>query len=83
MGEPAISTKTVDVREAQPQWGELLSWVRAGTEVIFAEGSTPIAHLLPLVAATRPRRPGLHAGAIWTSPDFDQPLPDEFWTGEA
>lgn len=23
---------------------------------------------------------GLHQGAIWTSDDFDEPLPDEFWT---
>ena len=27
------------------------------------------------------RKAGLHAGAIWTSDDFDEPLPDEFWTG--
>jgi hypothetical protein len=24
----------------------------------------------------------LHPGAIWTSEDFDDPLPDEFWLGE-
>lgn len=29
------------------------------------------------------RKAGLHAGAIWTSEDFDEPLPDEFWTGTA
>ena len=29
------------------------------------------------------RVPGLHPGEILTSDDFDQPLPDEFWTGEA
>jgi hypothetical protein len=23
---------------------------------------------------------GLHPGAIWTSDDFDEPLPDDFWT---
>jgi hypothetical protein len=28
-----------------------------------------------------PRKAGLHAGAIWTSDDFDEPMPDEFWTG--
>lgn len=28
-------------------------------------------------------RPGLHLGAISTSDDFDEPLPDEFWLGEA
>ena len=25
--------------------------------------------------------PGLHAGAIQTAPDFDAPLPDDFWMG--
>ncbi len=29
------------------------------------------------------RKAGLHAGAIWVSEDFDEPLPDEFWTGTA
>jgi hypothetical protein len=27
-----------------------------------------------------PRVAGLHPGAIWTSDDFDEPLPDDFWT---
>jgi hypothetical protein len=27
------------------------------------------------------RRPGLHPGAMTTEPDFDDPLPDEVWTG--
>jgi hypothetical protein len=26
---------------------------------------------------------GLHAGAIHTSEDFDEPLPDEFWIENA
>ena len=31
------------------------------------------------VDRSQPRILGLHAGAIWTSDDFDEPLPDEFW----
>jgi hypothetical protein len=27
-----------------------------------------------------PRVAGLHPGVIWTSHDFDEPLPDDFWT---
>ena len=27
------------------------------------------------------RRAGLHAGAWQVAPDFDAPLPDEFWLG--
>lgn len=29
------------------------------------------------------RKAGLHMGAIRISDDFDEPLPDEFWTGTA
>jgi len=39
---------------------------------------TPVARLVPISV----RAAGLHAGAIWTSPDFDEPLPDEFWMGD-
>ena len=36
-----------------------------------------------LSAPTPPARiHGLHAGAIWTSDDFDAPLPEEFWAGQ-
>jgi hypothetical protein len=29
------------------------------------------------------RKPGLHPGAFIISDDFDEPLPDSFWLGEA
>lgn len=76
-----MPTKTVDVREAQTRLAELLSLVAAGTEVILADGATPLARLIPLNQPTTPRVAGLSAGSIWTSDDFDDPLPDEFWTG--
>ena len=34
------------------------------------------------VDLSKPRILGLHPGAMWTSDDFDDPLPDEFWLGE-
>jgi len=75
-----MQTKTVDVHEAQTHLVELLSLVTAGTEIILTEGSTPLARIVPM-AGVAPRVAGLHPGAIWTSEDFDDPLPDEFWTG--
>ena len=75
-----MQTKTVDVHEAQTHLVELLSLVTAGTEIILTEGSTPLARIVPMAGAT-PRVAGLHLGAIWTSADFDEPLPEEFWTG--
>jgi antitoxin (DNA-binding transcriptional repressor) of toxin-antitoxin stability system len=76
-----MQTKTVDVQEAQTCLVELLSLVSAGIEIILTEGSTPLARIVPLGGTTTPRVAGLHPGAIWTSEDFDEPLPEEFWTG--
>lgn len=70
-----MPTKTVDVHEAQIRLMELLSLVLAGTEVILTEGNMPLARLVPIAAPTAPRVAGLHPGAIWTSDDFDEPLP--------
>ena len=72
-------TKTIDVKKKLPDLKGLLSLVAEGTEVVLTEGNTPIARLVPISK----RVAGLHAGAIWTSEDFDEPLPDEFWTGNA
>jgi antitoxin (DNA-binding transcriptional repressor) of toxin-antitoxin stability system len=76
-----MKTKTVDVQEAQTHLVELLSLVTTGTEIIVMEGSTPLARIVPMAGSSTPRIAGLHPGAIWTSEDFDEPLPEEFWTG--
>jgi antitoxin (DNA-binding transcriptional repressor) of toxin-antitoxin stability system len=71
---------TIDIRELPDRFGELVAQAGAGIEVIVTEGGIPRAVLLPLPLA-RPRVAGLHAGAIDPAPDFDEPLPEEFWTG--
>ena len=73
-------TKTVDMRDAQTNLQDLITLVREGAEVVLTEGATPLARLLPVGLSASPRVAGLHAGAIWTSEDFDEPLPEEFWT---
>lgn len=78
-----MATKTVDIVEAQASLPDLVSLVNAGVEVVLTKNSTPVACLVPMESVPAVRVPGLHAGAIKTSDDFDQPLPDEFWTGEA
>ncbi len=35
------------------------------------------------IAAAKERIPGLHPGAFVIGDDFDDPLPDGFWLGEA
>jgi prevent-host-death family protein len=70
-----LSTKTVDIHEAKQKLKELLSLAAEGEEIVITENSTPLARLV----AMPERIAGLHAGTIWTSDDFDDPLPDEFW----
>lgn len=72
-----MMTRTVDVTKESPDLKGLLSLVADGTEVLLTEGPTPVARLVPVGK----RVAGLHAGLVWTSEDFDEPLPDEFWVG--
>ena len=46
--------------------------------IVLSENNTPIAELIPISQ----RVAGLHAGGIWTSDDFDEPLPEQFWAGD-
>lgn len=76
-------TQTVSVDEAQNKLPDLLAQALAGDEVIITEHGTPVARLVPLAAHTKKKRiAGLNRGTIWTSEDFDEPLPDEFWLGQ-
>lgn len=76
-------TKTIDVQDAQTNLPDLLHLVREGTEIVLTEGTTPLARVVPIAGSSMPRVAGLHAGDIWTSDDFDEPLPEDFWTGAA
>lgn len=74
-----IVLKVIDVREAQARLHELLSQVMQGIELVLTQENKPIARVVPISS----RVAGLHMGAIWTSADFDESLPDEFWAGKA
>jgi antitoxin (DNA-binding transcriptional repressor) of toxin-antitoxin stability system len=76
-----MPTKTVDVQDAQLHLADLLAQVAAGTEIILTDGHQPRARIIPFTPPPARRVPGLHAGSMTMSPDFDAPLPDEFWTG--
>ena len=79
-----MSTQTINIRTAQPQWNDLLSLVMQGTEIVFAKNNKPLARLIPISQpASQARIAGLHEGKIWISDDFDEPLPDSFWLGTA
>jgi antitoxin (DNA-binding transcriptional repressor) of toxin-antitoxin stability system len=76
-----MSTR-IDVRELLGRLSEALAVVSAGGEVLLTDGVSPRVRLVPC-AEPGSRVPGLHAGAIQVAPDFDAPLPDDFWTGKS
>lgn len=75
--------KTVDLIEPNATLAELVSLVTSGTQVVVTQAGNPVARLVPVDAVTEPRVPDLHPGAFQPSEDFDAPLSDEFWAGEA
>lgn len=76
-----MTTKSVEIHEAQQHLAELVAQVVAGTEIILLEGQTPRARLVPLTPYVEKRVAGLHAGSMTMHADFDQSLPDDFWIG--
>lgn len=71
----------IDVRDLAARLDEALAIVSSGGEVLLTDGVTPRARLVPC-GGPGPRVPGLHAGAFQTAPDFDAPLPEDFWAGQ-
>ncbi len=71
----------IDIRELPSRLYEALAVASAGGEVILLDGSIPRARLVPLEPSP-PRAAGLHPGALVPAPDFDAPLPDDFWAGQ-
>lgn len=77
-----METKWIDVKKENIPLQKLLELVASGLDVVLAEGKSPVARVVPVPRKAKKERVlGLHAGKIWTSPDFDDPLPDEFWLG--
>jgi prevent-host-death family protein len=69
--------ETVNVYEAKTHLSKLLERVERGETVVIARAGKPVAVLGPYVdPAMEPRRPGIWAGQVWMSDDFDDPLPE-------
>ena len=52
-------------------------------EVVVTESQVPRAKLVAAGPNGGRRIPELHPGNFQPSPDFDKPLPDEFWLGNS
>ena len=75
-----MSAIVIDISQAPRQLVDLLDQVAAGAEILLMEGAKPRARLVPVMSrVNRSRVPGLHRGSMTISPDFDAPLPDDFW----
>lgn len=76
-------TRTVNIDEAKNQLTDLLALALDGNEVIITEDGKPLARLVPVASSSKKNRvAGLNRGKIWASDDFDEPLPDDLWTGQ-
>jgi len=75
-------TKTVDIDDTQEKWADLIALAQNGTEVILANGITPLARIVPVEPAKKKRILGLHKGQGWMRDDFDAPMTEEFTEGK-
>jgi antitoxin (DNA-binding transcriptional repressor) of toxin-antitoxin stability system len=74
-----MSTKIVTVQEAEGHLLELISLVEQAEEVVITYDDKPKVKLVPIVEPPQKRVFGQHRGQVWMSPDFGDPLPDDFW----
>ena len=75
--------RTVPIPEATKDLSRLITQAQAGDEVILTDAGRPVARLVPIVEPAQARTPGLNKGEVSISDDFDAPLPDAFWLGDA
>lgn len=76
---------TIDIKELPQLLQEQLASLALSEEITIYDGSNLRARLIPIPAPVTMKRqlvPNLHPGAIETSPDFDEPLPDQFWCND-
>lgn len=69
--------KPVNIHAAKTHFSRLVERAAKGEEIVIARAGRPVARLVPLSSAGRPRRPGLLKGRIRIRKDFDAPLPDD------
>ena len=77
---------TIELNDLPTRLTELRHRLRAGEEITLTDGGEAVAKVVPRQPTERPavpRRLGFAKGSfLWMAPDFDDPLPDEFWLGE-
>ncbi|MBI3267628.1 MAG: hypothetical protein HYZ53_01295 [Planctomycetes bacterium] len=82
-GGAIVAESTIDLNDAETKIEKILMLLAEGTEVILTRGRQPVARVVPIDSTAGARTPGLHPGAMMPSPDFDDPLSEEVWTGSS
>lgn len=62
----------VNIHEAKTNLSKLIKKVEKGDEVIIANAGEPVAKLISHKKEAVKRTPGIWAGKVWISPDFDE-----------
>lgn len=78
-----MTTKTIDVHDAQTQLIQLLEQALQGGDIVITDGNIPLVRLVPVNPLPQRRVANLHKGAMQMHNDFNEPLPDAFWLGES
>jgi prevent-host-death family protein len=71
-----LMDKIVNIHEAKTHLSKLLKRVMSGERIIISKAGKPIAVLSPIGDIPEDRLPGMDAGKLVISPDFDAPLPE-------
>jgi len=66
-----------DVKEASGRLADLIARVRAGEEVVIAEGGKPAVRLVSAEENPRRKGHGIFKGQVWMADDFSAPLTEK------
>jgi prevent-host-death family protein len=72
-----MSTRAVDLKQAQSRLEELVGEAARGEEIILTRQGQPVAKIIPVIQPVARRRFGSARGLIRTRPNFDEP-PEDF-----
>lgn len=72
-----MTESVYNLYQAKTALSKLVDRAAAGEEIVIAKAGVPLAKLVPVTVARRPRKPGGWEGKMWISEDFDEPLPDD------
>ncbi len=67
--------ETVNMHDAKTHLSRLAERAANGEEIVIARNGRPLARLVALKTARKPRKLGLWKGQVQVSDDFDEPLP--------